>query len=58
MNKLKTVERVHTHTHTHTSRILKEEKRVDEIYSKSVILKIKNRLLLNKKLFSKGLFCC
>jgi len=45
MHKLKTIARVHTHTHTHTSRILKEEKRVDNIYSKS---NVKNRSFLSK----------
>ena len=43
MHKLKTIARVHTHTHT--SRILKEEKRVDNIYSKS---NVKNRSFLSK----------
>ena len=41
MHKLENLARVHTHTHTHTSRILKEEKRVDKIYSISIANKLK-----------------
>ncbi len=37
------------HTYTHTSNNLKEEKRVDFIYSKSAMQKIINRLLFSKQ---------
>ena len=36
----------YTHTHTHTSNNLKEEKRVDNIYSKNIANK--NRSFLSK----------
>ena len=39
---------VGVHTHTHTCRNLKEEKGVDEIYSKLAYIKFKNRSLLSK----------
>ncbi len=43
----------HTHTHTHTCNSLKEEKRVDEICSKSVMQKCKYAL---KKVYVKIAF--
>ena len=54
MDNLKTLARVHTHTHTHTSRNLKEEKRVDNIYSKNIA----NRILENKSLSNKAYKLC
>ena len=55
MDNLKTLARVHTHTHTHTSRNLKEEKRVDNIYSKDIANK---KILKNKSLSNKAYKLC